>query len=257
MKQLRERHDDEPAFVLHTYPYRETSVIVEAFTERHGRVAMVARGAKRPRSEMRGVLQAFQPLALSWAGAGELKTLVKAEWQGGLPLPGGAALLCGFYLNELLLKLLAREDAHPVLWREYESALRALTADQAPGVQAATLRHFELRLLAELGYALTLTRDVARGVPIDAGERYHYAFDRGPQHVAAEPRASWPVVRGATLIALASERYPDADIAAEAKRLMRGILDHYLEERRIFSRRMVRDLAALEDRDVTSEGNRS
>jgi DNA repair protein RecO (recombination protein O) len=257
VKPLRERHDDEPAFVLHTYAYRETSLIVEAFTERHGRVAMVARGAKRPRSEMRGVLQAFQPLALSWAGAGELKTLVKAEWQGGMPLPGGAALLCGFYLNELLLKLLAREDAHPALWREYESALRALTADQAPGAQAATLRRFELRLLAELGYALTLTREVATGARVEAGERYHYAFDRGPQRIAAEPRGAWPVVRGETLIALATERYPDADVAAEAKRLMRGILDHYLEERRIFSRRVVRDLAALEDRDVTSEGNRS
>ena len=93
MKELRERRDDQPAFVLHTYPYRETSLIVEAFTESFGRVAMVARGAKRPRSEMRGVLQAFQPLALSWAGTGELKTLVKAEWRGGLPLPSGGALL--------------------------------------------------------------------------------------------------------------------------------------------------------------------
>jgi DNA repair protein RecO (recombination protein O) len=114
-----------------------------------------------------------------------------------------------------------------------------------------------LRLLAELGYALTLTREVATGARVEAGERYHYAFDRGPQRIAAEPRGAWPVVRGETLIALATERYPDADIAAEAKRLMRGILDHYLEERRIFSRRVVRDLAALEDRDVTSEGNRS
>ena len=247
MRQRRERRDDEPAFILHTYPYRETSLIVEAFTEQHGRVAMVAKGAKRPRSEMRGVLQAFQPLVLSWAGAGELKTLVKAEWQGGLPLPTGAALLCGFYLNELLLKLVPREDPHPALWREYASALRAVTTDAAPAAQAATLRHFELRLLAELGYALTLTHDVASGAPIAAGERYHYVFDRGPQPVAAEPRAAWPAVRGATLIALGSDRYPDADIAGEAKRLMRGILDHYLEERRIFSRRVVQDLAALED----------
>jgi DNA repair protein RecO (recombination protein O) len=247
MKPLRERRDDEPAFILHTYPYRETSLIVEAFTEQHGRVAMVAKGAKRPRSEMRGVLQAFQPLVLSWAGAGELKTLVKAEWQGGLPLPTGAALLCGFYLNELLLKLLAREDPHPALWREYASALRALTTDATPAAQAATLRRFELRLLAELGYALTLTHDAASGAPIAADERYHYVFERGPQHVAAEPRAAWPVVRGATLIALVSDRYPDAEVAAEAKRLMRGILDHYLEERRIFSRRVVQDLAALEE----------
>jgi DNA repair protein RecO (recombination protein O) len=247
MRQLRERHDDEPAFVLHTYPYRETSLIVEAFTESRGRVAMVARGAKRPRSELRGVLQAFQPLALSWAGAGELKTLIRAEWRGGLPLPGGAALLCGFYLNELLLKLLAREDPHARLWREYAAALRALTEEPGPAAQAATLRRFELRLLAELGYALSLTHEVASGAPVEAAERYHYAYDRGPLHIAAEPRAQWPVVRGATLIALATERFPDADVAAEAKRLMRGILDHYLEERHIFSRRVVQDLAALED----------
>jgi DNA repair protein RecO (recombination protein O) len=247
MRQLRERHDDEPAFVLHAYPYKETSLIVEAFTERLGRVAMVAKGAKRPRSELRGVLQAFQPLTLSWAGTGELKTLIRAEWRGGLPLPTGAALLCGFYLNELLLKLLAREDPHSSLFVEYASALQALTADARPAVQATVLRRFELRLLAELGYGLALTHDVDTGAPIARDERYHYAFDRGPRRVAAEPQARWPIVRGATLIALATERYPDAEVAAEAKRLMRGILDHYLEERRIFSRRVVRDLAALED----------
>ena len=104
-----------------------------------------------------------------------------------------------------------------------------------------------VRILAELGYALPLTHDVDTGAPIDAAERYHYAFERGPLRLAAEPRAAWPVVRGATLIALSTERYPDAEVAAEAKRLMRRVLDHYLEERRIFSRRVVQDLAALED----------
>src|SRR5438270_11622811 len=148
MKQARERREDQPAFVLHTYPYRETSLIVEALTADHGRVAMVARGAKRPRSELRGVLQAFQPLTLSWSGVGELKTLMKAEWQGGLPLVGGAALLCGFYLNELLLRLLPREDPHPQLYRDYEAALGVLagSAELAPA-----LRRFELKLLSELG----------------------------------------------------------------------------------------------------------
>src|SRR6266516_4718885 len=126
MRQPRERRDDEPAFVLHTYPYRETSVIVEALTAAYGRVALVARGARRPRSELRGVLQAFQPLALSWTGSGELKTLVKAEWRGGVPLVTCSALLCGFYLYELLLKLLPREDPHPNLFREYEATLSKL-----------------------------------------------------------------------------------------------------------------------------------
>ena len=88
MRAPRDRRDDEPAFVLHTYAYRETSVIVEALTATYGRVALVARGVRRPRSELRGVLQAFQPLMLSWTGGGELKTLVKADWCGGLPLVG-------------------------------------------------------------------------------------------------------------------------------------------------------------------------
>ena len=233
--------------MLHAYPYRETSVIVEAFTAAHGRVGLVARGAKRPRSELRGLLQAFQPLTLAWAGSGELKTLVKAEWRGGLPLPGGAALLCGFYLNELLLKLLPREDPHPGLFTAYEDALHALTREDSAGAQAVVLRRFELCLLAELGYAVALTHEDDTGAPVVAGERYHYAFDRGPQRTLREPGARWPVVRGAALIALAEARYPDAETAGEAKRLMRLVLDHYLEERRIFSRRVVQDLQALDD----------
>jgi DNA repair protein RecO (recombination protein O) len=252
MRPLRDRHDDQPAFVMHTYPYRETSLIVEAFTASFGRVAMVARGAKRPRSELRGLLNAFQPLALSWAGAAELKTLIRAEWRGGMPLPGGSALLCGFYLNELVLKLLAREDPHPALWAQYEAALLALTVHAHAGDQAAILRRFELKLLAELGYAMPLTREQDTGAPIEPAERYHYAFDRGPQRHAAEPDARWPVVRGETLIALATERYPDAQTATEAKRLMRTVLDHYLEERRIFSRRVVQDLQALDEEGETS-----
>jgi DNA repair protein RecO (recombination protein O) len=245
-KPPRERRDDQAGYVLHAYPYRETSLIVEAFTQEHGRVGLVARGAKRPRSEVRGLLQAFQPLTLAWAGVGELKTLVKAEWNGGLPLPGGAALLCGFYLNELLLKMLPREDPHPALFAHYEDALRALTDRAAAPAQAVILRRFELRLLGELGYALALTHEAGTGNPVDPRERYHYAFDRGPQRYAAEPGVRWPIVRGAALIALAEERY-DPETAGEAKRLMRLVLDHYLEERRIFSRRVVQDLQALDD----------
>ena len=245
-RQPQQPHDDEPAFVLHAYPYRETSLIVESFTAGFGRVAMVARGAKRPRSEMRGLLQGFQPLLLSWSGTTELTTLQKAEWRGGMPLPGGSALLCGFYLNELLLKLLAREDAHPALYASYEGALHAL-ADGEP--QSALLRRFELDLLAQLGYALMLTHEADTGAAIDASSRYHYAFDRGPRRVAGlrveEPRRAVRLVRGATLIALAERRFDEPDIAAEAKRLMRDVLDHYLEQRGIESRRVVQDLQAL------------
>jgi DNA repair protein RecO (recombination protein O) len=251
MKQARERRDDQPAFVLHTYPYRETSLIVEALTAAHGRLALVARGARRPRSELRGVLQAFQPLVLSWSGTGELKTLIGAEWRGGLPLVGGPALLCGFYLNELLLKLVPREDPHPQLFREYESALARLagSAEQAP-----VLRRFELRLLAELGYALPLTHEADTGRPVDPAGRYYYAFDRGPRLGIAEPGRRYPLVRGATLLALARDDFSAPEAAAEAKRLMREVLDHYLEQRAIVSRRVVRDLQTIEE-SGDSDGN--
>ena len=244
MRQQRDRRDDQHAFVLHAYPYRETSLIVEALTADHGRVALVARGAKRPRSELRGVLQAFQPLLLSWAGAGELKTLLRAEWRGGLPLVSGSALLCGFYLNELLLKLLAREDAHPRLFGDYADALARLAGGAD---QASVLRQFELRLLSELGYALPLTHEADTGAPVDPEARYYYAFERGPRLTVAEPGRRYPQVRGATLLALAGQDYTATDAAAEAKRLMREVLDHYLEQRAIFSRRVVRDLQALDE----------
>jgi DNA repair protein RecO (recombination protein O) len=239
-----DRRDDRPAFVLHAWPYKETSLIVEAFAEHEGRVAMVARGAKRPRSELHGVLQAFQPVSLSWSGGGELKTLIRAEWRGGMPLPGGSALLCGFYLNELVLKLLPREDPHPKLYAIYRGAL----ADLAGGAeQAPVLRRFELALLAELGYALQLATETDTGAPIDPQARYHYAFDRGAQRGAPPPGVRWPLVRGATLAALAQGRFDDAATAAEAKRLMREVIDHHLDARTIQSRKVVRDLWALEE----------
>ena len=253
-----QRRDDQPAYVLHTYAYRETSLIIEAYTATWGRVALVARGARRPRSELRGLLQGFQPLLLSWSGAGEMKTLQKAEWRGGLPLLGGPALLCGFYLNELLLKLLPREDPHPQLYAVYETALQDLAAGSP---QAPVLRRFELELLSELGYALPLDREAGTGAPIDPAARYHYVFDRGPQRlesgaaarVAAEPTRGAPVVSGATLIALAGRRFDTAGVAAEAKRLMREVLDHHLEQRGVESRRLLQDLQALSGE--RSEGN--
>src|SRR5947208_14864343 len=120
----RTRQESREAFILHGYPYRETSLLLETFTRTFGRVSMVARGARPPRSPMRGVLLSFQPLALSWFGKGELRTLSRAEWQGGQPLLKGEALLCGFYLNELLIRLLPREDAHDASFVQYREALQ-------------------------------------------------------------------------------------------------------------------------------------
>src|SRR6476660_9150443 len=126
--QSRKRVEHEPGFVLHAYPYKETSLIVEAFTRRFGRVGLLARGARRPRSTMRGVLLAFHPLRLTWSVSAELGTLIQAEWGGGQRSLAGIGLMCGFYINELLLRLLPRDDAHEALFDAYAEALSRLAS---------------------------------------------------------------------------------------------------------------------------------
>ena len=131
--------DDEPAYVLHAYPFKETSLVVEVFSRNFGRLGLVARGARRPRSALRGLLMAFQPLSLDWAGKSELRTLHRAERLAGHAQLAGMSLMCGFYLNELLLKLVPREDPHEGLYLAYEAALQ-LAQRSAPCLDAAPLR---------------------------------------------------------------------------------------------------------------------
>jgi DNA repair protein RecO (recombination protein O) len=235
----RRRVDGEPAFVLHSYPFRETSLIVEAFSRHHGRVALLARGARRPRSALRGLLMAFQPLELGWAGKGEVLTLMKAEWRGGQPLLQGAALFCGYYLNELLLKLLPREDAHEVLFDRYAVALAAL----ARQVEEASLRGFEADLLRELGYGLNLARD-ANGTAIDPAADYRYEIERGavPAVGAAVGTGVGEAIAGKTLLDLAERRFDDPQTLAQSKRLMRTLINHYLAGRELSSRTIFREL---------------
>lgn len=219
--------------MLHSYPYSETSLIIEAFSRDYGRVALLARGARRPRSALRGQLLAFQPLELGWSGKGEVQTLQKAEWLGGQPLLLGKALFCGYYLNELLLDLLPREDAHERLFAVYAETLRRF----ADGINEADLRRFECALLGELGYGLTLAHDAA-GEPIDAQAHYVYEIERGPQRIAAPGRSPLSV-SGTTLIDMARDDFSDPRSLAEAKPLMRALITHYtggkgLETRKIF-----------------------
>lgn len=237
----RARQDNQPGYVLHTYPYRETSLVVETFTRSHGRVAMIARGAKRPHSALRGNIMAFQPLGLSWSGRGELRLLLRAEWQGGQQRLQGRALLCGFYLNELLLKLLPREDAHEQLFLDYQAALARLAAEPEPG---AVLRRFEQALLRELGYALTLDRDSASGTRIDPGMAYAYDPERGPVAVNGAAQAGL-VFSGQTLLDIVREDYSDPLTLQQAKALMRLIISHRLEQKPLNSRRIFEELREL------------
>jgi DNA repair protein RecO (recombination protein O) len=247
----RTRHDAEPAFVLHSYPFRETSLIIEVFTRNWGRVALVARGARRPRSVLRGVLLAFQPLLLSWGGKSELRTLHKAEWQGGLPQLQGRGLLCGFYLNELMLKLLAKDDAHEALFETYHATLLALSTG---GDHATTLRSFEQRLLKEAGYALTLDRDAITGESIRAECSYRYLIERGPVRIserggdfagrddADENRLE---LAGQTLLDMARDDYASPATLQQSKALMRILINHCLGNQILNTRQLLRDMQQL------------
>ncbi len=231
--------DGQPAFVLHAYPYSETSLIVDVFSRDHGRVALLARGARRPRSLLRGVLLAFQPLEIGWAGRGEVQTLIKAEWQGGQPLLTGKALFCGYYLNELLMHLLPREDAHAGLFAVYAETLRRF----AEGAQESDLRRFEGTLLRELGYGLTLETDAA-GLAVDMDAHYAYEIERGPVRLPG-PGSSALAVSGRTLLDLARADFSDPRSLVEAKQLMRTLIGHYTSGRSLVSRRIFRELQEL------------
>jgi DNA repair protein RecO (recombination protein O) len=241
----RVRHDSRPAFVLHSYPYRESSLIVEVFAKDHGRVALVARGARRARSALRGLLLAFQPLLLSWAGKSELRTLHKAEWQGGLPPLRGEALLCGFYLNELLLKLLPRDDPHGQLFENYLDTLRLLSI---PADHALALRRFEQGLLKELGYALMLQYDADNGDPIQADRNYWYLIERGPVHRAGnhgDYRENGLELSGQTLLDMAREDYSHPLTLHQSKALMRMLINHHLGNQILNTRQLLMDLQQL------------
>ena len=237
------RQADERAFVLHTYPFRDTSVIVEAFTRHHGRIGLVARGAKRPKSALRPALLAFQPLSISWSGRGELRTLTRAEWVGSARPLVGLAMMCGYYLNELLLKLLHRDDPHEGLFEAYTQALM----DLASGTETeAVLRQFEIALLREIGYALELMREVDSGQHLVAEQRYTYQPERGPS-VSAGPNAAIEAVElsGKTLLDMARGDFSDPVTATESKRLMRFLIAHYLDQRALNTRQLLIELQQL------------
>ncbi|TAJ76535.1 MAG: DNA repair protein RecO [Gallionellaceae bacterium] len=234
----KNRIQDEVAFVLHSYPFRETSLVLEVFSRQHGRVPLVARGARRPRSALRGLLMSFQPLALSWFGKHELRTLHSAEWQGGQPQLQGTALMCGFYLNELLLNLTARDDPHEHLFDYYRQTLQRLVHEED---HAATLRCFEKHLLQELGYALLLEHEAGSNAPIEAGKQYRYILERGAVEDAPHAPQGMPIT-GKALLDIAADDYTDAHSARQGKQLMRMLLNHHLGGVVLHTRELIKDL---------------
>ena len=236
------RQDNQPVYVLHTYPYKETSLVVELFTRDFGRVSAVAKGARRPRSAMRGMLQSFQPLLGAWSGKLELKTLHSLEWYSGLLMLQGDALMCGFYLNELLLRLLPREDAHEALFDEYTQTLKLLSL--APDDSANILRRFELRLLQALGYAVPLTHNI-RDEAVIAIAQYYYVPEVGPVSSKHDYQENGVQLLGKTLLDMAQDDYADLQTQQQSKQLMRLLLAHYLGDKPLHTRQLLIDLQDL------------
>jgi DNA repair protein RecO (recombination protein O) len=252
-------------FVLHSYPYKETSLILETFTRTHGRMSIVAKGAKRASAASRYTLMPFQLLGFEWFGRAEMKTLKNAEHERIFPQAKGAALMAAFYVNELLLKLAAKEDPHETLFDAYVDAIHSLTSiasitkNGAASENASAreieiaLRTFELAMLAELGYALTLTHEAERGDEIEPECDYWYVVDRGPIIAQAQamngndapsaPHALDPVrVSGKTLIAMSEGAFADPLVISQAKQLMRRVINHHLGDKALHTRQLVREL---------------
>ena len=228
-------------YVLHTYPFKETSLVVELFTREYGRIAAVAKGARRPRSAMRGMLQSFQPLLGAWSGKAELKTLHSLEWDAGLLLLQGDALMCAFYLNELLLRLLPREDAHDALFDYYAHTLKALSASKT---LAAHLRRFELKMLQEMGYAVPLLHD-AQDNSIDPQRQYAYIAEVGATTLTQQALENGVQLIGKTLLDMVADDYTDIQTQQQSKQLMRYLLAHYLGDKPLHTRQLLKDLQGL------------
>ncbi|HSW13921.1 MAG TPA: DNA repair protein RecO [Solimonas sp.] len=218
----------EPGWLLNARPYGDTSLLLEAFTVSQGRVGLIAKGGRGPRSKTRGLLQSLQPLLLSWTQRGELGGLTAVEAAGPATLLKGERLFYAWYLNELVLKLLQRHDPHPDSWRAYVETLRRLEGEHAE----FALRVFETRLLADIGYGLPLPAE------IDASRCYEY--DEGRGFVVGSTGCS-----GRALLALRDERWEEAAdeaVAADLRRLMRGLVRRQLGGRELETPRLLREM---------------
>jgi DNA repair protein RecO (recombination protein O) len=229
----------EPAYVLHHYPYRDSSLLLEVFSRHHGRVGLVARGARSGRARWRGQLQGFSPLLLSWSLRGDLGTLTGLDTRGVNRAPAGRHLLSAYYLNELILRLLARHDPHPGIFDAYERALRGLDGYDEPA-----LRIFEKRLLDELGYGLLLDRTADSGEPVEPDVTYTYQLERGPLR-CDNPADSELCLQGSSLLSLHHEALAEPQASRDAKRLLRAALSIYLGSRPLKTREVSRRLVTF------------
>lgn len=235
------QNDISSAFVLHTRAFKENSLIVELLTLEHGRVSVVAKGARsHSKSNRRALLQAFQPLQVSWFGRSDLKSLKQLE-AGGLPFRvSGIANLSGLYLNELLLKLLIPWDPHPELFQVYQTALEQFHHAQKPQI---ILREFELLLIEELGYGIDWQQDIYADA-IEPEQQYAFVAEQGFISEWQAPKDSL-LIKGNLILAVAGHNWQVAGSLALARKVCRQIIDQLLGHKTLNSRKLLQETLKL------------
>lgn len=242
MAERTQRIQLQPAYVLHQRDYRDTSKILDVFTRDFGRVTLFARAVRGSKGGLASVLQLFQPLLISWSSKSDAGQLTHAELVGEPGALPPSRLMSGFYLNELLLKLLHQHDPHADVFELYGHAVLALKHEAD---ELAALRRFEKRLLDLLGFGLTLQQEGETGAGIEPGRNYRYVHELGPVAIEAEPNAAKGVFSGRTLLALAHDDFTDAACRADARYLLRAVFDRLLEGRTLQTREILGDLRRL------------
>ena len=245
------RVDQQACWVLHRRPWRESSLLLEIYSREHGRLGLVARGARSPRSPWRGLSEPFIPLSCSWTRRSDLGTLTQLDAEGGRLALQGQALWCGLYVNELLLTLFGRDDPLPELFDVYASSLPALLD---VGAQSSALRQIEMAMLSSLGVLPDLAHDAVRGEPILPEALY----DVRPEVGLVEVRASGPgVVHGRAALFLAGQAMeaPDALTRREARLLTRRLIDHQLDGRVLKTRELMRPAHRVQRQSHTDGAN--
>jgi DNA repair protein RecO (recombination protein O) len=241
----------EPAYVLHRYDWSESSLILDVFTRHAGRLALVAKGAKRPTSNFRPILLPLQPVQIGYGGEGEIRTLKSAEWSGGHIMPTGEALLSGYYANELLIRLLARDDPHPRLFDAYAAVVRVLATAHAAS-HSATLRAFELLLLRDIGLLPSLDVQTLALAPLRPDGAYELRPEAGLV-LASEPGpgalsgAQWLLLQQALddEAPLASTIRACATVGAGLRAQLRQLLHYHCGVDALRTRQLLTDLQHL------------
>jgi DNA repair protein RecO (recombination protein O) len=246
-----QRITDEPSYVLHRYDWSESSLILEVFTRHHGRVALVAKGVKRPNSSFRPILLPLQPLHLAFGGKSEIRTLKSAQWQGGHTMPTGGALMSGYYLNELLLKLLAREDPHPALFDVYDGVVKIIASEHGAALESA-LRAFELLLLREIGLLPLLNTQTMTLQALHPDERYSLVPEGGLRQSGTHDRASLSARQWVALQQVLGDGVPltdvlraCAEVSSALKTQLRNLLNYHCGVTTLRTRQMMIDLQSL------------